>query len=1065
MAAEVVFSLNGEGKLQQFNQSPATLTGCAVDTMRSRPFSQWDPKAGSSLLLKAIGTTLNEGRSIEGEGFRVIPWGKSGNGYNSGCLVVSKAMPARRFPSPFDVHRPIPQGSHVMRMLAKFSEIQSGPSDSLGKGVGSNGPSKTAPFKNSFPNGVTTTAQPLQFGGASSWVASEDPYGVHTRFYGRPSWGQALNPPGLRPDLPPRSHPQKRPSSHPSSLAAGVGVGVVFDGDRGRGQEGVQTRHEAMDTHGVGSNTIQSLDSTDYQEAGEETGVAKASDTETVEEGAEPNDSSTVVIPRMRKRPPSVDTSRPPPPTNTSPKILLSPQGYNGEEGDGEASQMSYSQTHHLNHPGGFQTPPMPSPKLDGDRLMSPIRYPSSDTKSNTPQSISSPPTPLGSPGKASPFERKCSANDLIEALTNPDDEDGNQMNYLETHALVPKPASNKKQSRTRHSNKLSQDLQDIPDDAEVDDLSADVKHRDRTPVNGIRFPSRRPSNTDGMVLPFAGMGPSEYQEEKQDPSHQEKLVAKQNLIAARHLARAAVKEKVRKDNQTLTVQHMAALACIEWGKITLTNVPTPADQQYLKGAEELKDWDGFDIFAFSLLTDWPLVYVFSAIFASEGLVGKFGVEPVVLANFCREVEKGYPANPYHNALHGADVAHGSWHFMRHAAVYEKLTELDRFCLLVASVIHDYGHPGVNNQYLVNAADPIAVTYNDLHVLESFHVAESFKMMSQKPECNILKGLNREEYKYARKLIIELILATDLASHFEIMERFEKGQRGKIELTPDDDKKLMMQLVIKCSDIAHPARAKHAHIKWSEVVTQEFFQQGDMERTRNLPRSMFMDRHSSNLSTSQVGFISFLVEPLFKNFSTAIKYDFWRDRVLLNLRMWQTEQYIEKELKAIEIDDRAAAEADGQAADSDDEEVTQTWRPNAGISDPEVDLPEASHTNNVMNCGHLRHWSKPKDMVDVWTYYELKEAGKRPKVNWTKLQNRKKAVRPTAHNLFSQMYCVNEHLLDGPSHGHGVGYDARIKILKERQAERTAKAEKEKAAVTDSTAKTDAANAKALDKT
>jgi len=43
----------------------------------------------------------------------------------------------------------------------------------------------------------------------------------------------------------------------------------------------------------------------------------------------------------------------------------------------------------------------------------------------------------------------------------------------------------------------------------------------------------------------------------------------------------------------------------------------------------------------------------------------------------------------------------------------------------------------------------------------------------------------------------------------------------------------------------------------------EFFRQGDVERTLGLPISMNCDRHTVATAKCQVGFISFLVKPLF----------------------------------------------------------------------------------------------------------------------------------------------------------------------------------------------------------
>lgn len=49
--------------------------------------------------------------------------------------------------------------------------------------------------------------------------------------------------------------------------------------------------------------------------------------------------------------------------------------------------------------------------------------------------------------------------------------------------------------------------------------------------------------------------------------------------------------------------------------------------------------------------------------------------------------------------------------------------------LLMAAIMHDYRHPGVNNSYLIRHLDPLAVMYNDSSVLENFHASEGFKLM------------------------------------------------------------------------------------------------------------------------------------------------------------------------------------------------------------------------------------------------------------------------------------------------------------------------------------------------
>ncbi len=43
--------------------------------------------------------------------------------------------------------------------------------------------------------------------------------------------------------------------------------------------------------------------------------------------------------------------------------------------------------------------------------------------------------------------------------------------------------------------------------------------------------------------------------------------------------------------------------------------------------------------------------------------------------------------------------------------------------------MHDYGHPGLTNDFLIATSDPLAVRYNDRSPLENHHAAASFSAM------------------------------------------------------------------------------------------------------------------------------------------------------------------------------------------------------------------------------------------------------------------------------------------------------------------------------------------------
>ena len=62
-------------------------------------------------------------------------------------------------------------------------------------------------------------------------------------------------------------------------------------------------------------------------------------------------------------------------------------------------------------------------------------------------------------------------------------------------------------------------------------------------------------------------------------------------------------------------------------------------------------------------------------------------------------------------------------------------------------------------------------------MLENFHAASLFQLLRQRPDLNIFANLPRAKFKEVRKIIIECIIATDPAVHYEYVSKLA----GKVE--------------------------------------------------------------------------------------------------------------------------------------------------------------------------------------------------------------------------------------------------------------------------------------------
>mmetsp|Transcript_16987 Transcript_16987/g.14919 ORF Transcript_16987/g.14919 Transcript_16987/m.14919 type:complete len:133 (+) Transcript_16987:532-930(+) len=120
---------------------------------------------------------------------------------------------------------------------------------------------------------------------------------------------------------------------------------------------------------------------------------------------------------------------------------------------------------------------------------------------------------------------------------------------------------------------------------------------------------------------------------------------------------------------------------------------------------------------------------------------------------------------------------------------------------LIASLLHDVGHPGVTNSFLISTKHAKAIRYNDRNVLENHHCALGFKILMD-PQNDILETLSEAQSWNVRQIIISMILSTDVSNHFEQLLEIQTNKKF-----PEDtkkDKQALMNLLLYASDHALP---------------------------------------------------------------------------------------------------------------------------------------------------------------------------------------------------------------------------------------------------------------------
>ena len=260
----------------------------------------------------------------------------------------------------------------------------------------------------------------------------------------------------------------------------------------------------------------------------------------------------------------------------------------------------------------------------------------------------------------------------------------------------------------------------------------------------------------------------------------------------------------------------------------------------------------------------------------------------------------------YHNSLHGADVTQTLCVFFLNTNAEQILeaSVLDLLGMIISSMGHDLGHPGLTNNFHINASTELALTYNDSSCLENYHCSYLFNIL-KKDETNILDKLNVENYKNIRKRMISQILATDMANHGEVMSlirtkiKLYKQQQENIsdeqfillsgnEKTKFDEQRVLFNYMIHMADLGHNCKKYEISKQWVKILCEEFWIQGDKEKSLGIPVSFLCDRDKIDVPVSQVNFLKGFIISSFDSLAEMFPIlQYTLNNAKNNIKEWQ----------------------------------------------------------------------------------------------------------------------------------------------------------------------------------
>jgi len=281
---------------------------------------------------------------------------------------------------------------------------------------------------------------------------------------------------------------------------------------------------------------------------------------------------------------------------------------------------------------------------------------------------------------------------------------------------------------------------------------------------------------------------------------------------------------------------------------------------------QKMDSWQDFNVFKFAeysgsfnqALQDMAVVA-----FQVNQLDRSFGINQDCFRKFATAVADGYNKEPsYHNALHAADVVQ-SFHVLLQQTKGKPFSEIEILSGMTAAIVHDVGHPGVTNSFHVNASTQLAMTYSDQSVNEYMHLATCWRILQQEGH-NWMDIFLNDQRSLVKKSMLQMILATDMAFHFSNIAVF-KGiveTKGR-DVTGWENPVFALEELMHAADVSNPGKTMENSNAWTDRVLDEFFAQGDKERDLGLPISNLCDRLTVSRPGSQVGFVNFVVKPLF----------------------------------------------------------------------------------------------------------------------------------------------------------------------------------------------------------
>ncbi|GIY26707.1 dual 3',5'-cyclic-AMP and -GMP phosphodiesterase 11 [Caerostris darwini] len=202
--------------------------------------------------------------------------------------------------------------------------------------------------------------------------------------------------------------------------------------------------------------------------------------------------------------------------------------------------------------------------------------------------------------------------------------------------------------------------------------------------------------------------------------------------------------------------------------------------------------------------------------------------------------------------------------------LYHMLGELETMSLLIACLCHDLDHRGTNNSFQKKSNSPLAQLYST-STMEHHHFDQCIMLLNSEGN-QILNHLSSKEYMNVVHILEDAILATDLTVYYKRQSTFiQMVKEGNYNWKKEGNRELLRATLMTACDIAAITKPWEIQKKIAELVVNEFFEQGDVEKQLKLEPIDMMNRDKKDkFPLMQVAFIDSICLPVYEAFTMIL---------------------------------------------------------------------------------------------------------------------------------------------------------------------------------------------------